>query len=329
MRYWQFGFLRGQGYQPNYWIPSYDEWYKSAFYKSGGLNSGYWTYATQSDTAPTSVSADSVGNGSAGSLGNYANFAAGADWNGQDGNVTTVGTNGGPSAYGTFDQNGNVWEWNDSVSENLRGIAGGDWFCSQFRLSASGTVTFNSDGTVRQTIAVYQGNPEMKSEKIGFRVASFSNPLSLPNFVDIGNSNNSADINGAGSVSYSYKIGKYEVTNNDYVEFLNSIAQTDTYGAYSDSMGLVIIGSGPDAGDPSPNQRGGITRSGTSGSYSYASKTNMGNKPVNFVSWYSAARYCNWLHNGKPSGPQNSSTTENGVYALLGANSGIIMKRQS
>lgn len=312
---------------PAYWIPSHDEWYKAAFYKSNGLNSGYWTYATQSDTPPTPVQSDSLGNGLAGGFGNYANFNAGADWNGLDGNVTTVGTNGGPSAYGTFDQNGNVWEWNDSVSGGLRGIGGGDWFCPQFRLSNSGTVTFNPDGSVSQTIATYSGNPAMVSEKIGFRVASFSNRMSLANFVNVGDPNNSADINGSGSVAYAYMIGKYEVTNGEYVEFLNSMAQTDTHGLYSESMDTVIISAGPDAGSPSPSQRGGIIRSGVSGSYSYSVKTNMGNKPVNYVSWYSAARYCNWLHNGKPSGIQNASTTEDGAYPLFGSNSGIILKR--
>jgi formylglycine-generating enzyme required for sulfatase activity len=37
---------------------------------------------------------------------------------------------------------------------------------------------------------------------------------------------------------------------------------------------------------------------------------------VTYVSWYDAARYTNWLANGKPSAPQGSSTTENGVYNL-------------
>jgi len=53
----------------------------------------------------------------------------------------------------------------------------------------------------------------------------------------------------------------------------------------------------------------------------------MGNKPVIFVSWFSAARYCNWLHNGKPSGIQDVSTTEDGAYALFGSNSGIFLKK--
>jgi hypothetical protein len=53
----------------------------------------------------------------------------------------------------------------------------------------------------------------------------------------------------------------------------------------------------------------------------------MGNKPVNFVNWFDCARYCNWLHNGKPSGLQNISTTETGAYMLSGATSGIFERQ--
>lgn len=314
-------------YSPNYWIPSYDEWYKAAFYKSSGTNAGYWTFATQSNTQPTPIAADAFGNGLASGVGNSANFNGGADWGGLDGNVTTVGTNGGPSAYGTYDQNGNVWEWNDSISNNLRGIGGGDWFCTGFRLSTGGTTTYNPDGSVRQAISVYHGDPSTENEKIGFRVATSSNPLNLPNFVTVADTGNMPDINSAGSVAYNYRIAKYEVTNNDYVEFLNAIAQTDTYGVYNTDMSTVIITGGINAGQPSPSQRGGILRNGSPGSYTYTAKTNMGNKPVNFVNWFDAARYCNWLHNGKPSGLQNYSTTEDGAYPLYGAISGIITKR--
>ena len=46
----------------------------------------------------------------------------GADWNSQDGNVTTVGSAGplSDSFYGTSDQGGNVWEWNEFLND-------GDW----------------------------------------------------------------------------------------------------------------------------------------------------------------------------------------------------------
>ncbi|MHC5110450.1 MAG: hypothetical protein ACYTHJ_11290, partial [Planctomycetota bacterium] len=35
----------------------------------------------------------------------------------------------------------------------------------------------------------------------------------------------------------------------------------------------------------------------------------MGNKPVNFVSFFDAMRFVNWLHNGQPSGAQDDRRT--------------------
>jgi len=111
-------------------IPTENEWYKAAYYKGGSANAGYWTYAVQSDAAPTWVTSGPTGSGSAGSTGAFANYEGRANWNGvMGGNVTTVGTNGGPSAYGAFDMTGNVSEWNDlaGVTGALRGVRGGSW----------------------------------------------------------------------------------------------------------------------------------------------------------------------------------------------------------
>ena len=44
----------------------------------------------------------------------------------------------------------------------------------------------------------------------------------------------------------------------------------------------------------------------------------MDNKPVNFVSWYDAARFANWFHNGQPIGKQDSASTEDGAYTFSG-----------
>ena len=115
-----------------FYIPTENQWYKAAYYKGGSTNAGYWTYATQSDTAPTAVTAGSTGIGSSGSTGNFANYNRNADWGSpvQNGNVTTVGTNGGASAYGAFDMSGNVLEWNDltGASGSSRGLRGGSWY---------------------------------------------------------------------------------------------------------------------------------------------------------------------------------------------------------
>lgn len=122
--------------------------------------------------------------------------------------------------------------------------------------------------------------------------------------VTVGNPANSADSTGFGGVAEIFDIGRYEVTNDQYAEFLNAVATTDTHGLYDADMG--------------DEERGGITRTGSSGSYTYSVKENLGNKPVNYVSFWSAARFANWLHNGQPTGLQTAGTTEDGAYALNG-----------
>ena len=108
-----------------------------------------------------------------------------------------------------------------------------------------------------------------------------------------------------GAVDYAYNIGKYEVTAGQYTEFLNSVADTDTYGLYNTVM-AVIYGCN-------------IQRSGSSGSYTYSVAADYADRPVNNVSWGDAARFANWLHNGQPTGAQDLSTTEDGSYFLDGA----------
>ena len=106
------------------WIPSEDEWYKAAYYNGG--TSTYSLYPTQSNTAPTVAAADASGNISNPGA-NVVNYLNGADWNGQNGNLTTVGSAGEASAsfYGTFDQGGNVRTYPSTSQTDPRGAASG------------------------------------------------------------------------------------------------------------------------------------------------------------------------------------------------------------
>ena len=118
-----------------------------------------------------------------------------------------------------------------------------------------------------------------------------------------GNANDPATGDLDGSVGYEYKIGKYEITAGQYTEFLNAVAATDTNGLYNADMW-------------SNSQGCKIERSGSSGSYTYSVASDYANRPVNYVSWYDCLRFCNWLHNGQPTGAQDTTTTEDGAYDM-------------
>ena len=124
-------------------------------------------------------------------------------------------------------------------------------------------------------------------------------------FVTVGNAGNAADPKtGYGAVAYDYKIAKNETTLSQYAGFLNAVAAADVYGLYNTRMA-------------SEAAVAGIERIGTFGSYSYT-VIGSGNRPVSFVSWFDAARFVNWVHNG-----QGAVSTETGAYNLFGATSGI------
>ena len=124
---------------------------------------------------------------------------------------------------------------------------------------------------------------------------------------DVGNQPDTRYGGSYGSVGYAYNIGKYEVTAGQYTDFLNAVARTDSYALYNAYMA-----------DPVNNKGCNIQRSGTSGSYTYSVASDWANRPVNFVNYWDACRFANWLHNGQPTGLQNELTTEDGVYAING-----------
>lgn len=100
-----------------------------------------------------------------------------------------------------------------------------------------------------------------------------------------------------GRVGYSYRIGKFEVTNSQYAYFLNQVAARDDYGLYYFGMAGNHAGVG-----------GGITRSGTPGSYSYTVRPGYENKPVGFVSYWDCARFANWLATGYTEGRPDAAS---------------------
>jgi len=291
------------------------------------VNSGiYYKFATrlqdsnENNIEPFATFISSIGEG-VGTTNNSANFGnlISPSWSNR---VTSVGTNGRSSFYGTYDQNGNVYEWieddNKISSSSTQRVCGGSWR------------TASVEG-LRSVIPTPYG---LELDDVGFRICSrygFSEDspsvtnLSL-SFVPISDLDNLSDdsdiytesylnrsglglpptpttILNLGKVSQPYQISKFEITNSQYAAFLNAVNKTSIFDLYNSNMSGSLIG--------------GINRSGSNGSYTYSTKSNMGDKPVVFVDYLSSIRFINWLHNSAPTGTGvNSSHTEDGAYTI-------------
>jgi sulfatase modifying factor 1 len=145
-----------------WYIPSEDEWYKAAYYDQSlnGGTGGYWLYPTQSNSAPGNMV------GSSPNQANYYNGVFSVTQSGTHSSSQNYLTPGGAytasaSAYGTFDQGGNVYEWNDAViSSSFRGLRGGAW---------------NFNASSLQSSSRSFGDPSSDNHPdVGFRVAEIA-----------------------------------------------------------------------------------------------------------------------------------------------------------
>jgi formylglycine-generating enzyme required for sulfatase activity len=136
-----------------YVLPSYNEWYKAAYYNPN--DSTYYDFPNGSNTAPTPVPS---GTGAGTAVYNQTMAQGPAD----------VDQAGGLSPYGVMGLGGNVWEWEESSADlanssgsSTRGIRGGHWFNVSSLLSSSARPL---DFTANDENAF----------AVGFRVASLS-----------------------------------------------------------------------------------------------------------------------------------------------------------
>jgi sulfatase modifying factor 1 len=122
-------------------------------------------------------------------------------------------------------------------------------------------------------------------------------------YVYIGDPGNLADTTTYGAVADGFLMGQFEVVNAEYAEFLNAVAQVeDTFGLWDVSMA---------------SGHGGITRSTLGdGTFQYDAIIGRDEWPVNWVTFWDAIRFANWLHNGQPVGMQDATTTEDGAYLI-------------
>ncbi|HUT59485.1 MAG TPA: SUMF1/EgtB/PvdO family nonheme iron enzyme [Phycisphaerae bacterium] len=133
---------------PRFVLPTEDEWYKAAWYDPSKAGApGYWDYATRTDTRP-------VGEPPPGSA-NSANYGYAVNA------LTNVGAySAAQGAYGTFDQNGNVWEWAETMAAGLGMYCGGSWRHGAAYLPASSFLSHSG-----------QALDFENSDEVGFRVA--------------------------------------------------------------------------------------------------------------------------------------------------------------
>ena len=302
------------------------------------ISSGiYYSFAAQrNDIFSILVNSSGSGVSNTYSSANY-NYFNGTTTNLFNGVVSSVGSNGQPSYYGAYDMNGNAAEWVDPPdrtdfpnTRNTEFAAGGSWkTIVDENIGSSGLKSY--DPRVRVS----------GFEDVGFRVASPNllndifkiidtsvSGLGM-SFVVVGDPNNISDTsttyikndttqnpgdpeympyvqNNLGVSNRAFRISKHEITNNQYCEFLNSVATQDVQGLYDTRMGS--------------SNKGGIVRTGTNGSYLYTVKSNMSNKPVLFVSYINALRFCNWLHNGADYANTYQEALpliENGSYEII------------
>ena len=124
----------------SWYLPDENEWYKAAYYDPSltGANK-YWFYPTRSNTPPSSDPPPG-GTNSANYFGPNGYVLTQSTTNSSTQNyLTDVGAYiGSPSAYGTFDQGGDVFQWNDldpTFASSVRGYRGGSFFGDSFFLT--------------------------------------------------------------------------------------------------------------------------------------------------------------------------------------------------
>ncbi len=138
-----------------WWIPTGDEWHKAAYYKGGNLNAGYWLYPAQSDNPPGNVIGGSPNQANILIADVYA-ITQSSSLSSSQNYLTEVGAfTASASAYGTYDQGGNLDEWTGDTND--RSVRGGSW---------NGDVVYSGSNSSDPL------PPELEIPFVGFRLAS-------------------------------------------------------------------------------------------------------------------------------------------------------------
>ena len=218
---------------------------------------------------------------------------------------------GSASPLGTQNQGGNVMEWVETpIGIHQEMALGGsallpeDALAPTYQDAEIATQKLSSFGfriartTGSQELIRIQIPEDNREEPKPSSALQKVRKVAPPRWLRIDRPGNFSDLStGRGCVAQEYEIAQNEITNNEYVEFLNAVATTD------DAHQLFIP-------DMSHGIAGGIQRTKSGPNWLYEASPGMGNLPAAYISWFSLARMANWLHFGKPKGPQAIGTTE-------------------
>lgn len=154
-------------------LPTDNEWYKAAYYdptSAAGGGDNYWLYPMRNNTTPYSDQPPGLDAPIPSTTGNFNKNDGIA--NGYDDGFAVSGPNYltdvgayifSASFYGTFDQAGNIEEWNETADFSRRTTRGGSWL----------------DGAISQATNRGLSFPTTENPKTGFRIAAVPEPSSL------------------------------------------------------------------------------------------------------------------------------------------------------
>ncbi len=149
-------------------IPSEDEWYKAAYYQpaaAGGDVDSYWLYPTMSNSKPGNTIGAGTNQANQRTDNLFYSVTQNANYDVSQNYLTDVGAFVSSSGYyGTYDQGGNVYEWNDNVFVGTDMVLrGGAWL--------------ETAQDLKSNVSLFLA-PDTEYSFVGFRVASV--PASVP-----------------------------------------------------------------------------------------------------------------------------------------------------
>ena len=147
-------------------IPSEDEWYKAAYHENDGVTGNYFDYPTSSDSTPSNHLVEPTDPGNNATFRDH--YGIGFTVIGAPYSTylrTEVGAHeNSQSPYNTFDQGGNLHEWNEAIIGSSRGLRGG---------------MFRYGDNILLAARRHSDDPSFQDDFIGFRVAQVPEPATL------------------------------------------------------------------------------------------------------------------------------------------------------